>query len=315
MQASGTAPAAGQTKGTTGPATVAPSAARVTVTSSTMQAGQVVSPGNLIGEVSGRPVFAVPVSVPLYRNLTVGARGADVRALQQLLIDLDYYGVTASGTFDAGTLDALRRHYDYAGYELPYITDGVRGISLREFAFLPSFGGAATRVATVGTELDEETPLVTVQISERSIAAIITVAERDAVEVGSDVGVSVDGAAPVPTTVVRIGEFSTDAETGTSGYPISVAIPEGTNVDAASTLRIVSISQGDPVPAVPVVALRQEGNSTYVLLYSAPDEGEEPPPTIASGRVDVQVLMQADGWASIEPDDELPVGKRLVVAP
>ena len=70
-----------------------PAPARVIVTSTPIASGSQLSMGQLLGEVSGRPLFSVPVTVPLYRDLIVGSSGKDVAALQQLLVDLDYVGV------------------------------------------------------------------------------------------------------------------------------------------------------------------------------------------------------------------------------
>ncbi len=70
--------------------------------------GDLIDYGTVVAEVSGRPVITVPAATPLYRDLQVGAEGADVRALQVMLADLDYRGVTVTGVLDEGTIDAMR---------------------------------------------------------------------------------------------------------------------------------------------------------------------------------------------------------------
>lgn len=60
------------------------------VTKIPVRAGQSLSAGQLILEVSGRPVFILPGSLPGYRDLKPGARGDDVTQLQAALLSLGH---------------------------------------------------------------------------------------------------------------------------------------------------------------------------------------------------------------------------------
>ncbi|MEV5411522.1 peptidoglycan-binding protein [Thermopolyspora sp. NPDC052614] len=71
--------------------------------------------GTALMEVDGRPVFALKGTVPMYRTITPGARGADVRQLQRALRRLGFGG-RVSGVFDRATADAVRRWYAKKGY-------------------------------------------------------------------------------------------------------------------------------------------------------------------------------------------------------
>ncbi|HAQ9640077.1 TPA: hypothetical protein IYE67_003001, partial [Enterococcus faecium] len=97
-----------------------------------------------------------------------------------------------------------------------------------------------------------------------------------------------------------------------SGYPITLAVPEGLGADAGTVLQVTPATQAEAGPAIPLVALRQEGTRTFVVLAPSndADQGESPAPPV---EVDVTVLAQADGWASIAEMEQLPFGERLAV--
>lgn len=82
-------------------------------------------------EVSGRPVFALPGRLPVYRDLKPGATGDDVKQLQKALADLGHgTGSDKAGTFGAGTKTALAAFYKSIGYDpLPALAD--RGEALK----------------------------------------------------------------------------------------------------------------------------------------------------------------------------------------
>lgn len=292
-----------------------PTADRVAVTASPLQAGTRLGYGTLVAEVSGRPLFAVPTTLPLYRDLVLGAKGSDVAALQQLLVDLDFYGVEVTGRLDTGTLAAAGRLYATAGYDLPYVVDGTRGIAWREFLPTPTGDGLVVSRATVGTELDESTPVLVLAVSSATIGARITALERASFPTGALVDVSVNGAAPVQSTVLSIGEFQTDEQTGASGYPIAVAIPEGLAVEEASTIQVASVDATPAGPAIPAIAIRQEAGATYVVLPNPTTDDPSPSPSASQERIEVTITGQSDGWVAIEPDERLPVGARIVVQP
>lgn len=81
--------------------------------------GAPVDVGVVVAEVAARPIFAVTLAYPLYREITPGATGDDVGAVQQLLAQLGYEISDASGTYGRSTERALRGFYQDRGYEAP----------------------------------------------------------------------------------------------------------------------------------------------------------------------------------------------------
>ncbi|MFZ3569573.1 peptidoglycan-binding protein [Streptomyces sp. BH097] len=101
------APAGGGTEGTTGSV----------VTKAPRPVGTRIQAGQVLTEISGRPVFALKGKVPVYRDLKPGSKGADVAQLQRALAGLGHAtGRDASGTFGAGTKSALAAFYASIGY-------------------------------------------------------------------------------------------------------------------------------------------------------------------------------------------------------
>ncbi|MGW0337997.1 peptidoglycan-binding protein [Streptomyces sp. NPDC003011] len=93
--------------------------AQTVVTAVKAEQGQEIRPGEVILEVSGRPLFALPGSKPAYRDLRPGAKGQDVAQLQAALKELGHDPGESDGTFGAGTKTALRALYEAIGYDVP----------------------------------------------------------------------------------------------------------------------------------------------------------------------------------------------------
>ncbi|MFE2555129.1 peptidoglycan-binding protein [Streptomyces sp. NPDC059352] len=92
--------------------------------------GAAVRAGQVILEISGRPLFVLPGRLPVYRDLKPGATGDDVAQLQTALAGLGFgRGGDEEGTFGAGTKEAVEGFYATAGYEpRPAVDDVGAGV-------------------------------------------------------------------------------------------------------------------------------------------------------------------------------------------
>ncbi len=80
--------------------------------------GDAVRAGQVLLEVSGRPVFTLEGTLPIYRDLRPGATGDDVRQLQRALRKIGYdTAPDTAGSFGAGTKNALGAFYASLGYD------------------------------------------------------------------------------------------------------------------------------------------------------------------------------------------------------
>ncbi|MET9498308.1 peptidoglycan-binding domain-containing protein [Streptomyces sp. NPDC006552] len=109
---------------------------RPVVTKLPLRQGQTVAAGQVVMEVSGRPVFALKGSVPVYRDLKPGTEGDDVKQLQKALTSLGHRtGNDRAGHFGAGTKSALNAYYASIGYDpLPASADEADQISAAQSA-------------------------------------------------------------------------------------------------------------------------------------------------------------------------------------
>lgn len=78
-------------------------------------AGTAVVEGQLVVEVSGRPVFVLQGDVPVYRSLQPGMTGPDVAQLQTALTRLGFTP-DADGVFGEATKQAVTAMYSAAGF-------------------------------------------------------------------------------------------------------------------------------------------------------------------------------------------------------
>ncbi|MEV6595600.1 hypothetical protein AB0M36_01925 [Actinoplanes sp. NPDC051346] len=91
------------------------------------QADRMLREGDVLLEVSGRPVFVMTGKVPMYRTLTRGGTGDDVRQLRAALRRLlPARGIAASGPLDDPALNALAAWYDKKGYQAAGPTSAQR---------------------------------------------------------------------------------------------------------------------------------------------------------------------------------------------
>jgi peptidoglycan hydrolase-like protein with peptidoglycan-binding domain len=95
-------------------------AGRSVVTKVEAAPGRKLGAGQVLLEVSGRPLFVLKGALPAYRDLTAGKRGEDVAQLQAALRDSGHStGSDPSGVFGPGTELAVTSFYRAIGYEAP----------------------------------------------------------------------------------------------------------------------------------------------------------------------------------------------------
>ncbi|GAA3582361.1 hypothetical protein GCM10022198_01990 [Klugiella xanthotipulae] len=282
---------------------------RSVVSLQTISIGDQVGYGTLLGEVSGRPLIAVPDSIPLYRNISMESQGNDVQGIQKMLISMGYLGVKETGRFDWGTFDAMRRLYAASGYTLPYISDGIQGVSLNELVPVVSAEATVLQAARVGTILTSEVPLAKLQTSPDIIVGRVSTAQIDSYVVGDRVNLLFGANAPLESTVTSIGPYKSESDGVSAGYDVAIQLPKlDEPFDRSIPISISSITEEIAGPAIPLVAIHQDNSGSYVELPNTNDDSS------SRNRVYVVVLKQNKGWASIEENKDLPVGANIVVS-
>ncbi|MEV7662384.1 hypothetical protein [Paenarthrobacter sp. NPDC089316] len=281
-------------------ATAAGGIARLVVTSTAMSPGDDLAPGQLVAVVSGRPLLVLPSAVPLYRDISAGQSGPDVKGLQEALTNLGF-PAAGTGTFDAGTQLALSNWYKAAGSKAPQATSAdnqgtdakASDVIFRwqEFVQIPGDAGKIANIAQPGTVLGEDGIVANVTIAPDTIVARADVLQAESFPMGAPVTVRA-GSATLDTKVSGISAFiagGTDSS-DIPGKDITLPLTAGTvGFTAGQTLTVTATSAAPESLAVPLIAIRQERGSAFVEVEAGSDVR----------RVDVTVTGQADGWAAL----------------
>lgn len=268
---------------------------RLVVTAMTSALGEAVASGKLLATVSGRPLIALALSIPLYRDINSGDSGPDVTSLQHSL------GVPETGKFDKATSRAFRSLYSAVGQSVPGGNQSTYVESSEIVSFDPSGSGwIVVETASVGEVLDDKNPLLTVSTGSPSVSVRANVAEAETLVPGSELNIRLSGAT-VDGVVQSVGPFQ-EAVQGESGATIpagfDVTIVFGADVDMSLVHSgdRVTVTSGAPVApslAVPLIAIRQDDEGAYVLRGSRENDVTE---------VRVEVIRVSGGWAAVESD-------------
>jgi len=284
--------------------------------------GMTLNSGDVLMEVSGRPVFVLPGPVPMYRTLATAAKGDDVKQLQAALTELKVGGRLSSGIFDAVTGNAVKAWYERAGYQVQP-GDEV-AIPSGEIIFLPTMPvrldavtvkAGAPATGQIGTTTD---PTVVVQ-------ATLPSADARLVHGGLAAVLKMPDGTALPATVEATGKDAAPPVTGPP--PSGAAPPAAAAADNTTHLRLVAQdpaalagyagqsakieievgSSGGEVLVVPVAAVATKADGKAHVRVQAPDGSVRDVP--------VALGLTALGLVGVQPTDggELQAGDRVVV--
>lgn len=188
------------------------------------QVGKVISEGQVLYEVSGRPVVLLYGSTPAYRSLSAGTNngvtGPDVRELNADLVAMGY---ASSSEIPAG-FDVFS-NWTTLGVEKLQSALGVSAngtLSLGEAVFLPT----AARITSVSATLGASAPVGQAIMSATSTDRVVTVdldsAQQSEVAVGDHVTITLPNQT-TPGVVTSVGKVATSSSSNSSnlGSPSS----------------------------------------------------------------------------------------------
>jgi hypothetical protein len=268
------------------------------VTARPVADGGAVEPLHPVLEVNGRPLLLITGAFPMYRELSEGVEGSDVRQLQAALKAAGYV-VTVDGRFGAGTARALDRAYRDLGYEPP------GPLPASEIVVVPRLPAQLVRAPDVGAAGEGATALVSAGRVVASADLPDAVAQR--LEIGMPAELKPVDGDPVRAQVASVG--IADPESGL--VRVTFSPEEGSFPDALlgetllATIELEVVAPGALL--VPSVALSPRGTDDPVVVRVG-ESGE-------SVEVRVRELATLGGVSAIEPvhGDELEAGDRVVV--
>jgi peptidoglycan hydrolase-like protein with peptidoglycan-binding domain len=133
--------------------------------------------GQMAMTVDGRPVFVLPGSIPMHRDLGPGDRGPDVRQLEQALLGLGFSPGAADGRYDAATESAVSAMYLRHGWD-PFGPTNAQLDQLRTAQAAAATARDAHLQALNAIDQAQQTPTR----AEVAQARIDSVTARDAVD-------------------------------------------------------------------------------------------------------------------------------------
>ncbi|MEU5823268.1 peptidoglycan-binding protein [Streptomyces sp. NPDC047803] len=312
---------------------------RAVVTKVKAEPGATLKAGQVLLEVSGRPVVLLQGAMPAYRDLMRGTSGEDVTQLRKALAGIGYpsHG-DAPGEFGAATEQAVTRFYRARGYAPPTSSGNGNGtgngtadkntgagtgtagggrlpmVPLSEVAYVDS---PTARADTVTAQVGDDANGALLSVTSGALVVNGSVAsyEKGLIRPGQSVEILYEATgASASGTVASVSDRPAKARDGESersgeAYALRVksakALPEEFN-GADVRLTVVAASSRDEVLAVPASAVSAGADGlTSVTVRSGGRER----------RVAVRVGMTGDGFVQITPQEPAAVaeGDQVVV--
>jgi peptidoglycan hydrolase-like protein with peptidoglycan-binding domain len=188
-----------------------------------------VQRGKPLFKIDERPIVALYGSLPLYRTLRVGTRGADVQQLEQNLARLGYTGLTVDDTYTSSTAKAVRSWQGHL--RLPESGTVEPG----QVVVTPGAVRIAEHTARVGDTIgggsrDGGASVLSYTSTTRLVSVDLAVADQALAQQGRTVTVTVPGRKAVEGTIAQVGTLAV-AQEQASAAP-------GSTSPAASAARI-----------------------------------------------------------------------------
>lgn len=281
------------------PQGVPPGVSRAIVTSSPTRAGQTLRAGDVVVEISGRPVFFLPGAVPTYRALRPGMTGPDVSQLQEALAAAGRSVSDIDGRFGPGTAAAVAGLY-------------------REHGYTPEPGGSVPESAITYVNARTATVLSSqAAVGQPADQARLELATGDLVVVvqasAAQSALLPEGEPVVLTSEVRGESFEgviTRQRSGVDGGVEVVIRPESRLPAswASEDVRVdVGETTGEQALAVPLGAmfLDTDGQASVIVVDESGDQTRVPVQAGGAGGGYVEVEPIDD---ALRPDDDVLIG-------
>ncbi|WP_432062952.1 peptidoglycan-binding protein [Streptomyces sp. S1] len=320
---------------------------RSVITDIRVKPGQKLSYGQVLVEISGRPIFLLKGDIPAYRDLIPGMQGRDVAQLQDALAGIGYsLGADRSGFFGSGTEKAVNRFYRSIGYS-PVTTDRpvnppvadkevaspgngtpsgdknnaieskVESISVVPLAEIAFVKADSVRVDTVEAKVGSEPSEVLLSLASGSLTINGAVAsyEKGLIRPGQDVQIlseiSGERAVGKVVSVANSPSKRQEGESALTGESYAVVIEPVKGVSAefsGADVRLTIVAASSQGEVLAVPSSAISAGADGLMSVTVRDGGQE-------RRVPVRVGMTGDGFVQISSDGPARIaqGDQVVV--
>ncbi len=285
------------------------------VTKIPIKSGQKVSPGHVIAQLDGRPVFLLRGHLPAYRDLRVGDTGPDVSQLQAALISLGFSDYDESGYFGASTALALELLFQHFGYPVPlYRPRATKGpgnptgirpppevyLPMSDVCFIPSASAIVISATKAGARLSAGEDVAQLATGPPYVAGLLSAHQVGLARTGSGALIRLSNGRVTDGVLATIASIPAGRSASQPEFPVTVttakALPEqliGTTV----RLTLLAAVTSGPVLTVPVTAIysadvrQSKAAASYVVRLTGR----------RSAKVPVFTGPSAGGFVAIQP--------------
>ncbi|ETK32212.1 peptidoglycan-binding protein [Microbispora sp. ATCC PTA-5024] len=269
-----------------------PNAATGTVTR-TRSEGAVVRRGGWLYQVDGRPVVLMYGSIPVYRTLSQGVEGADVRQLERNLKALGHDPGTVDDEFSWRTAQAVREWQDDQGLQVTGAVDARQVV----------VASGPVRIADVTAGKGDRAGMsvVTTTSTRRIVHVDLAASDQGLARLGVKATVETPTGRRVRGRITSVGTAARPASTdgGEATIDLEITVNGGTgrldqapvSVELASERRAHVLS----VPVEALLALREGGYGLRIVDGARSRVVAVETGLFASGRVEVSGSGLAEG--------------------
>lgn len=248
-----------------------------------------VQRGTELYRLNEQPVIAMTGTIPTYRDLAPTDTGIDVKQLETNLAKLGYDGFDVDDEFTRYTAKAVREWQEDIGAE----ETGV--VAQSDVVFMPQGGRIDVIQANVGDKVAPGSEVMEVTGSDQVVSVEVDVADRDLIDVDTDVTVRLPGGEEVFGTVTSsaVVEDTSEDGSGRDGDDEAAGADDAmARVEVTLDEKVDESMLGSPVDVVVDVEEREDVLVVAVNALLA----------LSEGGFGVEVVA-ADGTTSIIPVD------------
>jgi hypothetical protein len=268
--------------------------------------GAVIGCGRALDRVTNNPVVLLCGSTPVYRSLSEGDSGPDVRELNANLVALGYASRAAldpaSDYFSAATAGALERLQARLG------VDQTGSLADGQAVFLPGPLRITKVIATLGTDAGPGAPLAQATSTRRQVVVDLDVNEQSSVKPGDRVTITLPNNQATAGIVTSVGTVASNSGQSTT-IPVDIKLLNpriaGTLDQATVQVQITTGTAHDAL-IVPVKALLALAGGGYAVETIDPAGVHHLVPVTTGPLFD-------DGDGLVQVTGALTPGERLVV--
>lgn len=230
--------------------------------------GDVIKNGQVLYQVDNKPVVLLKGAfVPVFRELSWGTEGADVRQLNAALVALGYASSSkldpASDEFGRQTYNALKKLQSAVGLD----STGV--LSLGQAIFVPADQIRITVVSgQVGAAAGSGQGVLEGSSTSRQVTVALRASRQNNVKVGNEVIITLPGGKTTPGKVTAVGKVASKDSDGNVTVEVVITptkAEETGDLDQAPVQVSIISETVQNVLAVPVNALLALAGGGYAV--------------------------------------------------